>query len=104
MNTIFRVFAYLKRYPKLASLQFGCAVVGTLLAIVFPNVTRVVLDEVVPDGDTGGLVKWSLIGLAAYFGRDFLNSMRIMLNNTFEQKSSNVSHCAGSITGPPAIS
>ena len=30
MKTILRVFAYLKRYPKLASLQFFCAIVGTL--------------------------------------------------------------------------
>ena len=86
MKTILRVFAYLKRYPKLASMQLLCAVVGTLLAIVFPNVARIILDEVVPTKDSGALLGWVFVALGAYFGRDFLNSMRIMLNNTFEQK------------------
>ncbi|MCH2059504.1 MAG: ABC transporter ATP-binding protein/permease [Verrucomicrobiales bacterium] len=86
MKTILRVFAYLKRYPKLASMQLMCAVVGTLLAIVFPNVARIILDEVVPAKDSGALLGWVCVALGAYFGRDFLNSMRIMLNNTFEQK------------------
>ncbi len=86
MRTILRVFAYLQRYPQLAALQLSCAVAGTLLAIVFPQVARVMLDDVIPAGDRGRLVLWMLIGLGAYFGRDFLNSMRIMLNNLFEQK------------------
>ena len=86
MKTILRVFAYLKLYPKLASMQLLCAVVGTLLAIVFPNVARIILDEVVPAKDSGALLGWVFVALGAYFGRDFLNSMRIMLNNTFEQK------------------
>ncbi|MCP4846402.1 MAG: ABC transporter ATP-binding protein [Verrucomicrobiaceae bacterium] len=86
MKTILRVFSYLKRYPKLAFLQLLCAVVGTLLAIVFPNVARIILDEVAPSKDGGALLGWVCVALGAYFGRDFLNSMRIMLNNTFEQK------------------
>jgi ATP-binding cassette subfamily B protein/subfamily B ATP-binding cassette protein MsbA len=86
MNTIPRVFSYLKRYPKLACLQLICAVVGTLLVIVFPNVARIILDEVAPRKDGGALLGWVCVALAAYFGRDLLNSMRIMLNNTFEQK------------------
>ena len=86
MKTILRVLSYLKRYPKLASLQLLCAIIGTLLAIVFPNIARLILDKVVPEGRSDLLVSYTLLGLAAYFGRDFLNSMRIMLNNTFEQK------------------
>ena len=86
MKTILRVLAYLKRYPKLGSLQFLCAIVGTMLAIVFPNIARLVLDVAVPQKDSDLLLTYTLIALAAYFGRDFLNSMRIMLNNTFEQK------------------
>ncbi len=86
MKTIPRVFSYLKRYPKLAGLQLICAVFGTLLAIVFPNVARIILDEVAPAKDSEALLAWVCVALGAYFGRDFLNSMRIMLNNTFEQK------------------
>ena len=86
MKTIFRVFSYLKKYPKLGSLQLICAVVGTLLAIVFPNVARLVLDEAVPKQRSDLLIQYTLLACLAYFGRDLLNSLRIMINNTFEQK------------------
>jgi len=70
----------------LGSLQLVCAVVGTLLAIVFPNVARLVLDEAVPKQRADLLFQYTLLACLAYFGRDLLNSLRIMLNNTFEQK------------------
>lgn len=79
-------FSYLKRYPKLGSLQLLCAVVGTLLAIVFPNVARLVLDVAVPQQRADLLFNYTVLACVAYFGRDLLNSVRIMLNNTFEQK------------------
>ncbi len=60
--------------------------VGTLLAIVFPNVARLVLDEAVPKQRADLLFQYTLLACLAYFGRDLLNSLRIMLNNTFEQK------------------
>jgi len=67
-------------------LQLICAVVGTLLAIVFPNVARLVLDEAVPKQRSDLLIQYTLLACLAYFGRDLLNSLRIMINNTFEQK------------------
>mgnify|MGYP002819788566 FL=1 len=67
-------------------MQLICAVVGTLLAIVFPNVARLVLDEAVPKQRADLLIQYTLLACLAYFGRDLLNSLRIMLNNTFEQK------------------
>ena len=70
----------------MGSLQLICAVVGTLLAIVFPNVARLVLDEAVPNQRADLLIQYTLLACLAYFGRDLLNSLRIMINNTFEQK------------------
>ena len=70
----------------MGSLQLICAVVGTLLAIVFPNVARLVLDEAVPKQRSDLLIQYTLLACLAYFGRDLLNSLRIMINNTFEQK------------------
>ena len=70
----------------MGSLQLICAVVGTLLAIVFPNVARLVLDEAVPKQRADLLIQYTLLACLAYFGRDLLNSLRIMINNTFEQK------------------
>tara|TARA_B100000902_G_scaffold157872_1_gene153975 strand:+ start:4315 stop:5994 length:1680 start_codon:yes stop_codon:yes gene_type:complete len=70
----------------LGSLQLICAIVGTLLAIVFPNIARLVLDKAVPEQRSDLLLSYTLLACVAYFGRDLLNSLRIMLNNTFEQK------------------
>ena len=67
-------------------MQLICAIVGTLLAIVFPNVARLVLDEAVPKQRADLLIQYTLLACLAYFGRDLLNSLRIMINNTFEQK------------------
>ena len=67
-------------------MQLICAVFGTLLAIVFPNVARLVLDEAVPKQRADLLIQYTLLACLAYFGRDLLNSLRIMINNTFEQK------------------
>ena len=51
MSTVFRVFSYLKRYPILATTQLTCAVLMTLLVIVFPGVTKVITAEVIPQRD-----------------------------------------------------
>jgi len=58
----------------------------TGLMLVFPQVTKVVLGEVIPAGDTDHL--WSVVGiaLAAFVGTNLFNALRIILNNTFEQK------------------
>ena len=86
MKTIARVFSYLRRYPWLGSAQIACAIIGTLMVIVFPHITREVMDVVVPGKQwdrLGPLVLWAL---AAYFAQHLFNSLRIQLNNTFEQK------------------
>lgn len=85
MRTILRVFRYLKRYPGLAAGTLGCALVSTALVIVFPKVTQMIVDSVrVGSGEN----LWELVGwaLLAFVLRDGLNALRIILNNTFEQK------------------
>ena len=42
MKTVWRVFAYLKRYPLLGIATLGCAIVGTLMVIVFPAVAKLI--------------------------------------------------------------
>ncbi len=86
MKTIVRVFAYLRRYPFMASAQLFCAVTGTLMVVVFPAVTREVLDVVVPKAQWDRLTPLALMALGAYFAQHLFNSLRIQLNNTFEQK------------------
>ena len=86
MKTTLRVFSYLKRYPLLAGAQLFCAITGTLMVIVFPAVTREVMDVVVPQEQWDRLGPLMLMALGAYFAQHAFNSLRIQLNNTFEQR------------------
>lgn len=86
MKTVLRVFSYLKRYPAMAAAQLTCAILMTLLVIVFPGVTNAITGEVIPQRDFARLVPLSLIALGAFFLTNLFNALRIVLNNTFEQK------------------
>ena len=86
MNTVFRVFSYLKRYPGLATAQLSCAILMTALMLVFPLMTKSILGDAVPSGDTERLLRFCGIALAAFAATNLFNALRIILNNTFEQK------------------
>ncbi len=80
-----RVSAYLKPYPLLASGTILCALLGQLAAFAYPKLTRFVMDDVIATGRRDLLGK-AIIGLLAAFAlRDAFNSLRIRLNNRFEQ-------------------
>lgn len=81
-----RVFAYLKRYPLLATATLLCALGSSVMVVVFPVVTQRIVDDVLRGGNIGAL--WPMIALAAFgfLAQDGLNTLRILLNNTFEQK------------------
>ena len=85
MRTVLRVFRYLRKYPGWALGTLGCALASTVLVIVFPKVTQLVVDEV---REGRGERVWILVtaAIAAFIARDGLNCLRIILNNTFEQK------------------
>jgi ABC-type multidrug transport system fused ATPase/permease subunit len=86
MKTVWRVFAYLKRYPLLAAAMMACAIIGTLMVIVFPAVTKRILDEVVTGHHPERLLPLLLVAAIAALVQNGLNSLRLLLNNTFEQK------------------
>ena len=86
MSTIFRVFSYLKRYPLLGFGQLSCAIVMTLMVVIFPEVAKTITGEVIPTRDFDRLVPLALIALGTFFTTNLLNGLRIVLNNTFEQK------------------
>jgi ATP-binding cassette subfamily B protein len=81
-----RVFAYLRRYPLLAGATLLCALGSSVMVIVFPVVTQRIVDDVLRGGNIEAL--WPMIALAAvgFLAQDGLNTLRILLNNTFEQK------------------
>ena len=86
MKTVWRVFAYLKRYPWLAAGTLACAILGTLMVIVFPSVTKWIIDDVVRANRPDKLLPLILFAAVAFLIQHFFNSLRIILNNTFEQR------------------
>jgi ABC-type multidrug transport system fused ATPase/permease subunit len=86
MKTVWRVFAYLKRYPGLAAGTLTCAILGTLMVIVFPSVTKWIIDDVVRANRPDKLLPLILLATVAFLVQHLFNSLRIILNNTFEQK------------------
>jgi len=85
LKTVFRVFAYLRRYPWLAAGTLLCAILTTLMVIVFPKVTQLAIDDL-RDGRGDRLLWLTLLALVAFFIQHAANTFRIQLNNTFEQK------------------
>ena len=86
MRTVWRVFAYLKRYPWMAAGTLSCAILSTLMVIVFPWVTKFIIDDVITGRRPELLLPMVGLALLAFFLQDLLNGLRILLNNSFEQK------------------
>jgi len=86
MGTLLRVFGYVRRYPAMAAGTLGCAVLGTCLIPVFPKVTQVLIDDVIKGGRHDLLLPMVWVALGAFLLHDLFNALRIILNNTFEQR------------------
>src|SRR5881227_3594390 len=86
MKTVWRVFGYFKRYPWMAAGTMSCAILGTLMVIVFPGVTKWIIDDVVRQHHPEKLMPLILFALVAFLLQPGFNALRIILNNTFEQK------------------
>ena len=85
MPTTLRVFSYLKRYPWWAAGMLLCAVLTTSMVVVFPKITQIVIDDL-KAGRADRLWPMVWLGIITFFLRDAFNGLRIILNNTFEQK------------------
>src|SRR5438132_301583 len=86
LKTVWRVFGYLKRYPALALGTLACAITGTLMVIVFPGVTKLIIDDVVRQHHPEKLLPLVGLALVAFLLQHGFNTLRIILNNTFEQR------------------
>ena len=86
MSTALRIASYLRKYPGYAIGTISAALLSTLLGLVYPRLTGVLIDDVIAKGQ-GDRLPW-LVGLLliVFLGRDGLNALRILLNNLFEQK------------------
>src|SRR5882762_2189067 len=86
MKTVWRVFSYLKRYPWLASGTLTCAILSTLMVIVFPAATKWIIDDVVRANRPDKLLPLIMLAAGAFLVQHGFNALRIVLNNTFEQR------------------
>jgi ATP-binding cassette, subfamily B, bacterial len=86
MKTVWRVFAYLKRYPWMAAGTLTCAVLSTVMVIVFPAATKWIINDVVRAQRPDKLLPLIALAGIAFLLQHGFNALRIVLNNTFEQK------------------
>ena len=73
MKTVWRVFSYLKRYPALALGMLACAIIATLMVIVFPVVTKQILDVVIRQHHPEQLAPMILLAVLA---ADFISNRK----------------------------
>ncbi len=86
MKTFRRVWKYARAYPALVVGTFGTAILSTLAGFVFPQVTGMVIDDVLVPHRLDLLLPFVLVVAVSFLLRDGLNGLRIRFNNTFEQK------------------
>ena len=70
----------------MAAGTLACAIFGTLMVIVFPSVTKWIIEDVVRANRPDKLLPLILLASVAFVVQHLFNSLRIILNNTFEQK------------------
>jgi len=80
-----RVSIYLKPYKLMAFATVFFALLSLVFQFAFPKLTRIVIDDVIGRHQAGLLTPIMLGIVGAFFLRDFFNSLRIRINNIFEQ-------------------
>ncbi len=80
-----RVAVYLRPYKLLAVTTVLCAVLALLASFAFPMLTAYAIDEVIRAGRADQLTWVMLVLIGAFLLRDLFNSLRILVNNHFEQ-------------------
>jgi ATP-binding cassette, subfamily B, bacterial len=80
-----RVAAYLRPYRWMAAGTIGCALLSMSFSLAYPKLTQFVIDQVIVERRVNLLTPMMLGLLGAFLLRDLFNSIRIRINNTFEQ-------------------
>jgi ATP-binding cassette subfamily B protein/subfamily B ATP-binding cassette protein MsbA len=80
-----RVAHYLKPYKLFAIGTIGCAILSLAASFAFPLLTRHIINDVI-GGKRAELLLPAILGvIGAFLARDLFNTIRIQLNNHFEQ-------------------
>jgi len=86
MAVLKRVFRLVLAYPQRAGISLAMAVVCTLLVLVLPTVTKVLVDDVIGKQRQDLLIRTAALGVAAIFLRQTLFTLRTYGNNALEQR------------------
>jgi ATP-binding cassette subfamily B protein/subfamily B ATP-binding cassette protein MsbA len=86
MSVLLRVFKLALAYPWRALGSLLMAVICTVLVLVLPTVTKVLVDDVIGKGRQDLLFKTGALGIGAIFLRQFLFTLRTYGNNALEQR------------------
>ncbi|MFT4588549.1 MAG: ATP-binding cassette subfamily B protein [Candidatus Binatia bacterium] len=80
-----RVYVYLKPYKLMAIGTIACAILSLSFGLVFPKLIRFIIDEVIDGGRRDLLPMIIMAILGAFIFRDVFNTLRILINNHYEQ-------------------
>ncbi|MCW1886303.1 ABC transporter ATP-binding protein/permease [Luteolibacter flavescens] len=86
MSVLVRVFKLALAYPGRAVVSLVMAIICTLLVLVLPTVTMVLVDEVMDKGRRDLLFQTAAFGVGAICLRQFLFTLRTYGNNALEQR------------------
>jgi ABC-type multidrug transport system fused ATPase/permease subunit len=82
LEIVRRVAIYLRPYRGLALANISCALISLGFSLAFPQLTQMIIDGVAQ----GKATRWMAVALiGAFLLRDAFNSLRIFVNNVFEQ-------------------
>ncbi len=84
-ETLRRVATYLRPYKLMAAGTIACALLSLAFSLAYPKLTQFVVDRVIGEHRIDLLAPAMLALLGAFLLRDLFNSLRIRINNTFEQ-------------------
>ncbi|MBI3415027.1 MAG: ABC transporter ATP-binding protein [Verrucomicrobia bacterium] len=80
-----RVAVYLRPYPWMMLGTVSCAILSLLFQFSYPRLTQFIVDDVIGKRQMEKL-SWAMLALiGAFLLREVFNSLRIRINNTFEQ-------------------
>lgn len=86
MNVIFRVAKYFTRYKALFWGMQGIAIGMTLVALAIPSAVEWILEDIQSGSSTRNLLLGTALIAGLFFGSELLNGVRILINNTLEQR------------------
>lgn len=85
-SVILRVSQYLFKYPWLFGAVQGLAIGMTLLSIAIPKTIESILSGIADSAESAQLLMGIILITLLYFGSELLNGLRIVFNNTLEQR------------------